>query len=91
MRNLPVGLIRCKIQLIFADNAVVPTAGCGGVTPPAKHPAGRPVNSQAGRLRYVAFGLALRFIFCHSHIAGVNASVRPTAVSRMNKAPPAAQ
>ena len=33
MRNLPVGLIRYKIQLIFADNAIVPTAGCGGVTP----------------------------------------------------------
>jgi hypothetical protein len=57
MRNLPVGLIPCKIQLIFADNAVVPTAGCGGVKPPAKHP--------AGRLRYVAFGSALRFIFYH--------------------------
>jgi hypothetical protein len=30
------------------------------------YPAGRPVNSQAGRLRYVAFGSALLFIFYHS-------------------------
>jgi len=57
----------------------------------AKHPARRPVNSQAGRLRYVAFGSAILFIFCRSHIAGINSSVHPTAVSRMNKAPPAAQ
>jgi hypothetical protein len=51
MRNLPVGLIRCKIQLIFADNAIVPTAGCGGVTPPAKTPGGTPA------LRRVRFNL----------------------------------
>jgi hypothetical protein len=59
MRNLPVGLIRCKIQLIFADNAVVPTAGCGTSRRRQKYPAIRPMNSQAGRLRYGAFGSVL--------------------------------
>ena len=58
MRNLPVGLIRCKIQLIFADNAVVPTAGWGGVTPPAKTPGGTPGELAGGTpaLRRVRFG-----------------------------------